>query len=226
MKYNIALLHYSGPPVVGGVEEIVRQQASVFHRFYHRVKIFVGQGSVFSDMFEVEVNPSQGWKPTPVMVEEKRPLRIKAEGTYRFDLGVSGVTAAGFPDKDPGEDMVTGIPCGALMGNLTGPSSTTSRPPQGDPQTAADTRIAARNEGMSANSIPTESHPVPGNSPLYGSGNQDAQLRSPSAPPRMEDLPSPGTELQRPLCRGSASRSRRRKRRHSEAELAQRARFC
>jgi hypothetical protein len=84
----------------------------------------VKEGILNSNEFEVEVNPSQGWKPTAVMVEEKRSIRIKAEGTYRFDLGVSGVTAAGFPDKEPADDMVAGIPCGALMGVIIGDGKT------------------------------------------------------------------------------------------------------
>ncbi len=60
MKYNVALLHYSCPPVVGGVEEIVRQQASVFTRYYHKVKVFTGTGKIFDDRCEVEVNPLLG----------------------------------------------------------------------------------------------------------------------------------------------------------------------
>jgi len=80
----------------------------------------VKEGILTSNEFEVELNPSQGWKPSGVMVEEKRPVRIKAEGTYRFETGSSGITAAGFPEKDAGEDMIPGIPCGALMGVVIG----------------------------------------------------------------------------------------------------------
>jgi glycosyltransferase involved in cell wall biosynthesis len=46
--------------VVGGVEEVIRQQASLFHRYYHNVKIFVGAGKQFSRDFPVEVNPILG----------------------------------------------------------------------------------------------------------------------------------------------------------------------
>ncbi|MCD6352794.1 MAG: glycosyltransferase, partial [Proteobacteria bacterium] len=56
-KFNIALLHYSCPPVVGGVEEVVRQQASLFHRYYHPVKIFAGSGGEFAHEYRVEINP-------------------------------------------------------------------------------------------------------------------------------------------------------------------------
>jgi hypothetical protein len=57
MKFNIALLHYSCPPVVGGVEEIIRQQASLFQRFYHNIKVFSGIGGAFSKYIDVEINP-------------------------------------------------------------------------------------------------------------------------------------------------------------------------
>ena len=58
--YNIALLHYSCPPVVGGVEEVLRQQAAVLHRHFHNVKVFAGAGKQFSPDFLVEINPLLG----------------------------------------------------------------------------------------------------------------------------------------------------------------------
>jgi len=54
---NIAILHYSCPPVVGGVEEIVRQQASMFRRHFYPVKVFAGRGDVFQKGLPVEINP-------------------------------------------------------------------------------------------------------------------------------------------------------------------------
>ncbi len=57
---NIALLHYSCPPVVGGVEEVIRQQALLFKRYYQNVKVFAGDGGQFSPDFEVEINPLLG----------------------------------------------------------------------------------------------------------------------------------------------------------------------
>ncbi|HHF42843.1 MAG: glycosyl transferase family 1 [Candidatus Aminicenantes bacterium] len=53
----IGLLHYSCPPVVGGVEEIIHQQALLFHRYRHHVKILAGKGKQFTEIFEVEINP-------------------------------------------------------------------------------------------------------------------------------------------------------------------------
>jgi len=54
---NVAILHYSCPPVIGGVEEIVRQQASILYRYYHPVKVIAGSGSQFTEDFAVEINP-------------------------------------------------------------------------------------------------------------------------------------------------------------------------
>ena len=62
MRQNIpvALLHYSCPPVVGGVEEVVRQQASLFLRHYHPVKVIAGAGEGFAEGCAVEINPKLG----------------------------------------------------------------------------------------------------------------------------------------------------------------------
>ncbi len=59
-KLPIALVHYSCPPVVGGVEEVVRQQASLFRRHFHPVKIVAGAGGPFTDEYPVEINPKLG----------------------------------------------------------------------------------------------------------------------------------------------------------------------
>ena len=54
---KIAILHYSCPPVVGGVEEVVRQQAQLFHRYGHSVKIIAGTGGQFNEEISFEFNP-------------------------------------------------------------------------------------------------------------------------------------------------------------------------
>jgi glycosyltransferase involved in cell wall biosynthesis len=55
--YKIALLHYSCPPIVGGVEEIIRQHASLLARFKHMVKVLAGYGERFTDEYDIEINP-------------------------------------------------------------------------------------------------------------------------------------------------------------------------
>lgn len=54
---SIALLHYTTSPVVGGVEEILDQQASLFLRHGHRVKVIAGRGGRTGKEYEVEINP-------------------------------------------------------------------------------------------------------------------------------------------------------------------------
>ncbi len=56
-QFKIALLHYTCPPIVGRVEEIIRQHASIFSRYNHIVKIFAGDGGVSTDEYDIEINP-------------------------------------------------------------------------------------------------------------------------------------------------------------------------
>jgi glycosyltransferase involved in cell wall biosynthesis len=44
---NVALLHYSAPPVVGGVERVLAQQARLMSAAGHRVRVIAGSGSSF-----------------------------------------------------------------------------------------------------------------------------------------------------------------------------------
>ncbi|MPZ87504.1 MAG: glycosyltransferase, partial [Nitriliruptorales bacterium] len=46
---SVALLHYSCPPVVGGVEEVLRQQAQVLAKYGHEVRLVVGAGGTTAD---------------------------------------------------------------------------------------------------------------------------------------------------------------------------------
>jgi len=56
-KSKIALLHYSSPPVVGGVEEVMKQQALLLHRQGHKVKIISGKGESLSREFPTTIDP-------------------------------------------------------------------------------------------------------------------------------------------------------------------------
>ncbi|MGA1847120.1 glycosyltransferase family 4 protein [Deferribacter abyssi] len=55
MKYNVAILHYSGPPIVGGVEEVIKLQALLFKRNGINVKIIAGKGNSFEGNIPVEI---------------------------------------------------------------------------------------------------------------------------------------------------------------------------
>jgi hypothetical protein len=88
----------------------------------------VKEGILNSNDYEVDVSAAQGWMPSGAVLVENRPLRIKAEGSYRFDVQTGGVTAAGFPDKDPETDLIPGIPCGALMGIIIDSQGKSNKP--------------------------------------------------------------------------------------------------
>ena len=75
MRYNIALLHYSCPPVVGGVEEIIRQQASLFYRYHHPVKILAGMGDYFQNGIEIEIHPLFSSRHKEIAKLQKEPQK-------------------------------------------------------------------------------------------------------------------------------------------------------
>ena len=64
---RIGILHYSCPPVIGGVEEILSQQASVFQRMGHSVSILAGMGEVYTEDFPVRIEPVLGSKNTRII---------------------------------------------------------------------------------------------------------------------------------------------------------------
>ncbi len=72
---NIGLLHYSCPPLVGGVEEILRHHAQVLARFGHRVSILAGMGEVFNKAFDVTIHPLIGSRNERVSAAHQAALR-------------------------------------------------------------------------------------------------------------------------------------------------------
>ena len=89
-QFNIALLHYTCPPVVGGVEEIIRQHASLFNRYNHHVKIFAGDGGLFTDKFDIEINPLLSSRNPKILqihknlVERSRELESCVEEIFNY----------------------------------------------------------------------------------------------------------------------------------------------
>jgi hypothetical protein len=94
----------------------VNPQATEVQRKLEQLK----EGILNSNDNEFDLNPSYGWTSTGAMVFEGKAVRIKAEGTYRFEFAASGLSAAGFPEKDQAADLVPGLPCGALIGVIIG----------------------------------------------------------------------------------------------------------
>ncbi|MBW1739893.1 MAG: glycosyltransferase family 4 protein [Deltaproteobacteria bacterium] len=64
---RIGILHYSCPPVVGGVEEILGQQASIFHRMGHSVSVLAGMGEVYTKDFHIRIEPGLSSKNTRIL---------------------------------------------------------------------------------------------------------------------------------------------------------------
>jgi glycosyltransferase involved in cell wall biosynthesis len=57
---RIGILHYSCPPVVGGVEEMVYQHALTLHRMGQLVSIMAGMGDTSTEDFPVRIEPILG----------------------------------------------------------------------------------------------------------------------------------------------------------------------
>ena len=57
---RIGILHYSCPPVVGGVEEILSQHATILHRLGQHVSVLIGMGEVYTESFPVRIEPLLG----------------------------------------------------------------------------------------------------------------------------------------------------------------------
>lgn len=54
---NIALLHYSSPPIVGGVESVLAHHARLMTKAGHRVTVITGRGEIFDEHIPVQVFP-------------------------------------------------------------------------------------------------------------------------------------------------------------------------
>ena len=77
-QFRIALLHYTCPPIVGGVEEIIRQHASLFKRHNHTVKVFAGDGALFADEYDVQIYPLLSSRnPRVIQIQNRLPESSK-----------------------------------------------------------------------------------------------------------------------------------------------------
>jgi len=64
---NIGILHYSCPPVVGGVEEVLSQHTSILRRLGQSVSILAGMGEIYTDLFPVRIEPLIGSKNASIL---------------------------------------------------------------------------------------------------------------------------------------------------------------
>ena len=70
---NVALIHYSVPPVVGGVETVLARQAQQFERAGHQVMILAGRGEAWHERIPVVVLPEMDSRH-PQVLEAKAAL--------------------------------------------------------------------------------------------------------------------------------------------------------
>jgi hypothetical protein len=63
----------------------------------------------------VDVDVTAGWVNSGIRVTKDRPIRIEAQGSYRFSV-IEELGPTGFPTGDPSTQMIEGIPAGTLMG--------------------------------------------------------------------------------------------------------------
>lgn len=70
--------------------------------------------------FTYELDVSKGWTPPIGVIEQGRVVRITADGDYKLVTSLS-VTANGLPMDEAGNELVAGIPTGALMGVIINP---------------------------------------------------------------------------------------------------------
>lgn len=77
----------------------------------------------------IEVEATKGWTTTGLKVTKGQPIRIQAEGQYRFNINAD-LGPDGFPTQDVLRDSAAGVPCGALMGTIYAEATQRNRPPQ------------------------------------------------------------------------------------------------
>jgi len=85
-KPRVAILHYSCPPVIGGVEVIIEEHAKCFADAGYKTKLIVGKGEVFDRRVPVKVVPEIASRGGPFA----RELRSLANGEvpHSFDRAV------------------------------------------------------------------------------------------------------------------------------------------
>ncbi len=85
---NIGILHYSCPPVVGGVEEILAQHAVILHRLGQGVSVLAGMGEVYTESFPVRIEPLLGSKNADIIEAHERSRKGDHISTKRLTQSI------------------------------------------------------------------------------------------------------------------------------------------
>lgn len=86
----------------------------------------------------IDLDVSKGWINAGVLVEKDQPVRIQADGEYRFMVNVE-LGPKGYEQRDPTKDLVAGIPTGALIGMIA-PVTRQRNPPKPKPFMIGDAK--------------------------------------------------------------------------------------
>lgn len=79
---RIALIHYSSPPIIGGVESVMAHHAILMTNAGHQVTIFAGRGKPFHPNISVKIIPQLDSRH-PEIIEIKKQLD---QGMYSVDF--------------------------------------------------------------------------------------------------------------------------------------------
>ncbi|MBW2260318.1 MAG: glycosyltransferase family 4 protein [Deltaproteobacteria bacterium] len=88
---RIGILHYSCPPLIGGVEEILSQQASVFHRMGNSVSVLAGMGEVYTEDFPIRIEPLLGSQNTRIIKAHEACKKGNHDAIERYTKKISSV---------------------------------------------------------------------------------------------------------------------------------------
>lgn len=88
-KPKIALLHYSGPPVISGVELFIKDQARLFRFFNYKVELVVGIGKNFRKDIPLHViNKMDSANPDVLKVRAQLENKIVSDKFYSIEISL------------------------------------------------------------------------------------------------------------------------------------------
>lgn len=101
-----------------------------------KAKLKKFEETVFKEnVHTLEIDPGSGWIAAGILVSKDKPVRIEAEGSYKF-IANDVLTPMGYPGDDLLRGVVEGVPTGALMAVVgsSSDSGSSRRPPKDLPK--------------------------------------------------------------------------------------------
>jgi glycosyltransferase involved in cell wall biosynthesis len=101
MKPSIALLHYSAPPIIGGVESTLAEHARQLSARGYAVKLVAGRGEMFDPNISLRILPLlDSQHPFVLQVNEKLARGVVPGDFYALTAAISRVLARELADVD------------------------------------------------------------------------------------------------------------------------------